>query len=343
MKLMDFTSIALKNLFSKPVTSNYPFEPASYPERSRGHIEIDINKCILCGICMRKCPSGAITVDRAGKTWSIERMGCVQCENCVGACPKKCLSIQPGYTAPSTEMTVYKFDIPGAKAPAKPAAPKAAPKPAETAQPKTETAPAAPAAEPQEEALTSGKIVNDINTCILCGLCSRACPADAITVDRAAKTWSINRDECIQCGACIDGCKKFKCLKFAEDDGETGVVTLSKDGSAAPAAKPSVQAVPKASEKPAPKAEAKVKKERPNLDYGKIANDIDDCILCGLCSRACPVSAIEVDRKENKTWSIDRDKCVQCGVCIDACRAKHSLYYEEDDFEDGVVTLKKEG
>ena len=39
MAFMKFKSVVLKNLFSKPVTKNYPAEPAVYPERSRGHIE----------------------------------------------------------------------------------------------------------------------------------------------------------------------------------------------------------------------------------------------------------------------------------------------------------------
>ena len=30
MKLMDFTGFALKNLFSKPATKNYPAEPAVF-------------------------------------------------------------------------------------------------------------------------------------------------------------------------------------------------------------------------------------------------------------------------------------------------------------------------
>ena len=51
MALMKFKSVVLKNLFSKPVTKNYPAEPAVYPERSRGHVEINIDDCILCGIC----------------------------------------------------------------------------------------------------------------------------------------------------------------------------------------------------------------------------------------------------------------------------------------------------
>ena len=97
-KLMDFTPLALKNLFSKPATRNYPAEQRDYPIRSRGHIVNDFDSCILCGICQKKCPSDAITVNRAEKSWSINRMGCVQCSNCVNACPKKCLSIVPGYT-----------------------------------------------------------------------------------------------------------------------------------------------------------------------------------------------------------------------------------------------------
>lgn len=193
MGIMDFTSYALKNLFSKPATSSYPLQPREYPERSRGHIEINIDDCIMCGLCSRKCMSGAITVDRNTKTWSIERMGCVQCGSCVTACPKKCLSIVPGYTEPSVEKTVDSYSQP---IPEKPA----------------------------------GKIVNDMSKCILCGLCARKCPQECITVDRKdTKTWSIDRDKCVQCGACIDACIKFKCLSTANDDGEKGVVTLNKE------------------------------------------------------------------------------------------------------------------
>lgn len=101
--IMDFTKTAMKNLFSKPATLQYPAKPRVYPERSRGHIEIKINDCIFCGMCARVCPSSAIETAKADKTWSIERMGCVQCAACVNACPKKCLAIVPGYTEPDSE------------------------------------------------------------------------------------------------------------------------------------------------------------------------------------------------------------------------------------------------
>lgn len=326
MKLMDFTSLALKNLFSKPATCNYPAEPAVYPERSRGHIEIDIDDCIMCGMCQKKCPSGAITVDRASKTWSIERMGCVQCENCVAGCPKSCLHIKPGYTEPSAQKTVDTYSQPVKEAPKAPA--------------KSD----APATEDAKPALTSGKIDNNIDTCILCGLCARQCPAECITVDRDAKTWTINRDECMQCGACIDACKKFNSLCFVEDDGETGEVTYSKDGAAPAKPAPKPAPAPKKEEKAEPSALGKLTNVKPNpeLTYGKIANDIDTCILCGLCAKKCPLGLITIDRKDTKTWSIERDNCLQCGECIDGCIKLHCLGYAEDDAEYGLVTYKKE-
>lgn len=202
MSLMDFTRTVIKNLLSKPATNQYPAVPREYPENSRGHVEIDIDNCIMCGICSRKCMSGAITVDRADKTWSIERMGCVQCQACVNACPKKCLTMASGYTEPSTQKTVDTYSQPVTQ---------------------TETV-------DDKNKAQSGKIINDMDKCILCGLCSRKCPQSCITVDRKeTKTWTINRDECVQCGACIDACLKFKALSFAEDDGEKGIITLKKD------------------------------------------------------------------------------------------------------------------
>lgn len=193
MALMEFAKTALKNLFSKPATKNYPAQPIEFPAGSRGHVSIDIDDCIFCGMCQRKCPSGAITVDRSAKSWSIERMGCVQCENCVLHCPKHCLHMEAGYTAPAVSKTVDTYSQP---IPDKPA----------------------------------GKVQNDMSKCILCGLCARKCPQACITVDRTdEKTWSIDRDKCVQCGACVDACLKFKALSMVEDDGEKGVVTLKKE------------------------------------------------------------------------------------------------------------------
>ena len=42
----------------------------------------------------------------------------------------------------------------------------------------------------------------------------------------------------------------------------------------------------------------------------------DECIACGACAEACPVSAIvEGDDK----YEINADECIECGACADAC------------------------
>jgi formate hydrogenlyase subunit 6/NADH:ubiquinone oxidoreductase subunit I len=61
---------------------------------------------------------------------------------------------------------------------------------------------------------------------------------------------------------------------------------------------------------------------------GHIRNDVDACILCGMCDRSCPTNCITVD-KQAGTWSIDAFGCIQCGYCVTVC-PKKCLYMEPD-------------
>ncbi|HEY9765648.1 MAG TPA: 4Fe-4S dicluster domain-containing protein [Chroococcales cyanobacterium] len=60
-----------------------------------------------------------------------------------------------------------------------------------------------------------GALKIDGPLCIFCGLCSKACPAQAIQVSRADKHWVVDPYQCVNCGACVDVCPK-KCLGFEE-------------------------------------------------------------------------------------------------------------------------------
>lgn len=51
---------------------------------------------------------------------------------------------------------------------------------------------------------------------------------------------------------------------------------------------------------------------------GHIVNDVDLCILCGICQKTCPCHAIKVEKKE-RVWDIDPFLCIQCGSCVRAC------------------------
>ena len=173
-KIFTYARTAMKNLFHKPATTSYPFEPAQFPERMRGHIEIDTAECISCGLCMRSCPTGAIRVDRAAGTWTINRFDCVQCGSCANLCPKKCLHMTPGYTLPAPQKSEETFELP------------------KKAQP----------------AGASQKPAMDPEKCVYCTLCAKKCPQGAIEVDRAEKTWKLDESKCVGCTLCASSCPK---------------------------------------------------------------------------------------------------------------------------------------
>lgn len=111
MGIINFTGTELKNLFSKPATVKYPFAPREYKERTRGHVENDMDACVLCGLCQIKCPTHAITVDKQKQTWAIKPFSCIQCRACVDNCPKKSLSMANTYQEPGDMKITKTFNL----------------------------------------------------------------------------------------------------------------------------------------------------------------------------------------------------------------------------------------
>lgn len=110
MGFVKLGGISFKNLFSRPVTKRYPVEPFVPTARTKGHVSIDIDACIFCSLCARKCPAEAIEVDKPALSWSINHFLCVQCGDCVRTCPKHCLTMEgtwvPVSTGPAREVHV---------------------------------------------------------------------------------------------------------------------------------------------------------------------------------------------------------------------------------------------
>ena len=101
MEFLPMTRLALKWVFRKPATSRYPFVPRKPLGGSRGALEFSADTCIHCTICAKKCPTGAILVDREQKKWAIDRLRCINCACCVEACPKKSLVLSEDHMGPT--------------------------------------------------------------------------------------------------------------------------------------------------------------------------------------------------------------------------------------------------
>ncbi|MDD1690049.1 MAG: 4Fe-4S binding protein [Methanoregula sp.] len=117
MGFFEMTKTALKTVLSRPVTILYPYQPAKKTGLTRGHVVQDGSKCISCSICVKKCPSQAILLNKEAKTWQIDRFRCVVCNSCVDTCPTKCLSMDTQYTAPASKQGVEVFTITYVKPP----------------------------------------------------------------------------------------------------------------------------------------------------------------------------------------------------------------------------------
>ena len=221
---MDFPFVreAVTKLFSKPSCAMYPAVPSEAAPGYRGRIVFHPETCINCNMCERVCAGGAIThteekVEEGLKiTRSFDLGSCTFCNTCADFCTRHSIELTRDYHMLGIEEGDLIVSGTFVKAPPKKPAPKpaaapaakpaAAPTaaPAAAEAPKAEAAPAAPAVEPRGD----GKPAQDPSKCVYCTICARKCPGEALTVDRAAKTWTLDEDKCVMCGTCADVCPK---------------------------------------------------------------------------------------------------------------------------------------
>ncbi len=125
MSYFRMAKLALKWAVSKPATYPYPFVPRQVIARSRGTLVFAKDKCVCCTVCRKKCPTGAIGVNRSQKKWAIDRLRCISCGYCVEVCPKGALSLSTNHGIPTVtkDQEIYQVETP-APAPKPAAAPK---------------------------------------------------------------------------------------------------------------------------------------------------------------------------------------------------------------------------
>jgi ech hydrogenase subunit F len=111
MKSFTMTKTVIKNLLGGPATLMYPKKKRTFTPITRGRVENNIEKCIFCGMCGRRCPTYAIAVTKESREWQIDRLKCCTCNLCVEICPVKSLSMENQYTSPVVDKgaAIYKL------------------------------------------------------------------------------------------------------------------------------------------------------------------------------------------------------------------------------------------
>lgn len=99
---MDLLSNLLQNALHRPATRPYPQVSHEPFPLTRGHLDIQIERCTYCGVCEKRCPTGAIQVTRKpAKSWSLQPLQCILCGYCVELCPKHCLFLGQRHLPPT--------------------------------------------------------------------------------------------------------------------------------------------------------------------------------------------------------------------------------------------------
>ena len=113
--------IAIKEIFKKKKTINYPFEKGSISPRFRGEHALrrypnGEERCIACKLCEAICPAQAITIeneerpDGSRKTtrYDIVMLKCIYCGLCEESCPVDAIVQGPNFEfAKETREELY--------------------------------------------------------------------------------------------------------------------------------------------------------------------------------------------------------------------------------------------
>jgi formate hydrogenlyase subunit 6/NADH:ubiquinone oxidoreductase subunit I len=108
---------ALRQLFKKPATLEYPYKKSTLPRDFRGRPIWDINKCVGCGLCVYVCPSSAIEMVGKGLKAEIKHYvdRCMFCGQCEETCPKNAIRMSEEYELAgfdrSKMLYEYKRDV----------------------------------------------------------------------------------------------------------------------------------------------------------------------------------------------------------------------------------------
>jgi NADH-quinone oxidoreductase chain I len=132
LPLLKGMCYTLRQLFTKPITIEYPEQKREVSKRWRGLHRLKTDdkgglKCVACGLCVTICPPDAIKVvpyeDEGGrrypKEFVIDELRCIFCGFCAEACPMDAIELTKVYDYVDYNRNDFIFDITKLKTPEK--------------------------------------------------------------------------------------------------------------------------------------------------------------------------------------------------------------------------------
>ena len=95
--MLRFLKVLANNLKKGPAVDAFPAQEAWTPDRFRGRVTMDPEKCVGCGICRHVCAGRAIriepTEDGKGYNFTIWHNTCALCGMCRHFCPTRAITM----------------------------------------------------------------------------------------------------------------------------------------------------------------------------------------------------------------------------------------------------------
>jgi 4Fe-4S ferredoxin len=274
-------------------------------------LENQTELCIVCGICAKTCPTGALEMKQDGKSVNDNSYisvalkdttvndNCVHCGLCEQVCPQGCIEVKQWLANDGS-------------------------------------------------AKVDGETIIDAECCIHCGWCEAVCPAEAIKVEKPFEgTWFRDEKTCTACRTCVDTCP---CNALFNPDWEAGErvdkIAQRADaciycGACDMACPVDAITVTKTAIIPEVDKKGILEKKllnnemkRPTLTSRLVTYE-DACLGCGNCVIVCPVNATdeevgagylnEVDAKKilevrnGVVKVVNQDVCGSDAACVMIC------------------------
>lgn len=95
--MLRFLKVLARNVIQGPATISFPFREAHTPQRFRGKVTMDPEKCVGCGICRHVCAGRAIRIEKNNEktayNFTIWHNSCALCGMCRHFCPTGAISM----------------------------------------------------------------------------------------------------------------------------------------------------------------------------------------------------------------------------------------------------------